>query len=690
MTDLHEVLHGTLSRNESGFYSVSTAKGDGVAVTFPFSFVGEGKAYLQTGDIHIFIRDADPESTNYGDLTEILDDLLFPTENTVTLPTSVPSPIDGNSNITIRRIMPKDTTFASVETDAIFRREVLNNSFLQSLYVVHEALDGFLSEGLLDNTIRVSSSDPVDRNGLILPLNRGNLFLSFNTNGTVKLTEGITNTNDVGNATINDLSIRHTFNTIAEFKSFDKVFQDGKVIHLLDRGADFIKVSGMVTPNGFDIIGSTTVSQSIELIINNGTAYIEQWGAVGDNSFVNTPVLQHIFDDTRIALVIVGAGIFSTKTLNVKAKQVWHGLSAERSIFDFSIADPGTDGFLITGGLSNYLHGSGFYDLRAQKAPRHNFRTDSTVGGGVGESFYMDRVQAYNGGGDGFNFSGDSTPLHLGHLSPHGNGGTGVRLNAESQTHVQVLYIGGDNNGEGLCVIESPGTDANIHILGWKSERNSDDNNSHTNIFEIINAQGGYVHIGSGRYTSQLATAPNAIVKVTSGGSLSLDIDPISAGMGLIADYEFLLENLITGDNVTIAEGRRKSYSNTGKIIGSTFNNGQITAWTNNRNSIGAVKAANTLRFNHASDGATNNTNVGWYNDTTLIAMLGNSGTLSLSSAIRIGDVVSGPLIISGSGSPEGSLTAVQGSKFMRIDGGANTSSYIKESGTGNTGWVAK
>jgi hypothetical protein len=44
----------------------------------------------------------------------------------------------------------------------------------------------------------------------------------------------------------------------------------------------------------------------------------------------------------------------------------------------------------------------------------------------------------------------------------------------------------------------------------------------------------------------------------------------------------------------------------------------------------------------------------------------------------------------SGTGTPEGSLTATVGSLYTRTDGGATTTLYIKESGTGNTGWVAK
>lgn len=49
-----------------------------------------------------------------------------------------------------------------------------------------------------------------------------------------------------------------------------------------------------------------------------------------------------------------------------------------------------------------------------------------------------------------------------------------------------------------------------------------------------------------------------------------------------------------------------------------------------------------------------------------------------------------GPTITSGSGSPEGVVTAPIGSLYSRTNGGALTSIYVKESGSGNTGWVAK
>jgi hypothetical protein len=55
-------------------------------------------------------------------------------------------------------------------------------------------------------------------------------------------------------------------------------------------------------------------------------------------------------------------------------------------------------------------------------------------------------------------------------------------------------------------------------------------------------------------------------------------------------------------------------------------------------------------------------------------------------SSYFLGDV----FIRSGTGTPEGVVTAPVGSLFLRKDGGAGSTLYVKETGTGNTGWVAK
>ena len=65
------------------------------------------------------------------------------------------------------------------------------------------------------------------------------------------------------------------------------------------------------------------------------------------------------------------------------------------------------------------------------------------------------------------------------------------------------------------------------------------------------------------------------------------------------------------------------------------------------------------------------------------------SGEFVVQNRTRFG--TSGAIIDAyGTGTPEGAVTAGIGSTFRRTDGGASTSFYVKESGTGDTGWVAK
>lgn len=47
--------------------------------------------------------------------------------------------------------------------------------------------------------------------------------------------------------------------------------------------------------------------------------------------------------------------------------------------------------------------------------------------------------------------------------------------------------------------------------------------------------------------------------------------------------------------------------------------------------------------------------------------------------------------VLSGNGSPLNVVTANIGTLYRRLDGGANTTLYVKEAGNGlKTGWVAK
>jgi hypothetical protein len=70
------------------------------------------------------------------------------------------------------------------------------------------------------------------------------------------------------------------------------------------------------------------------------------------------------------------------------------------------------------------------------------------------------------------------------------------------------------------------------------------------------------------------------------------------------------------------------------------------------------------------------------------IGSSGNVWASTYSTNFRPGD--GSPIWTSGAGSPEGAEAAPVGSLFTRTNGGAGTTLYVKESGSGNTGWVAK
>ncbi len=77
------------------------------------------------------------------------------------------------------------------------------------------------------------------------------------------------------------------------------------------------------------------------------------------------------------------------------------------------------------------------------------------------------------------------------------------------------------------------------------------------------------------------------------------------------------------------------------------------------------------------------------YYGATLAASIGSTGLVLRAGQVRLGNG-SGPLLTSGTGSPEGVVTSTQGGLYVNFSGGAGTTLYVKQSGTGNTGWVGK
>lgn len=80
---------------------------------------------------------------------------------------------------------------------------------------------------------------------------------------------------------------------------------------------------------------------------------------------------------------------------------------------------------------------------------------------------------------------------------------------------------------------------------------------------------------------------------------------------------------------------------------------------------------------------------------TSGIVSISGCETIPLTDIVDPNGVLSGThipnsIIRTGTGSPESVVSASIGSLYLRLDGGATTTLYVKTSGTGNTGWTAK
>lgn len=111
--------------------------------------------------------------------------------------------------------------------------------------------------------------------------------------------------------------------------------------------------------------------------------------------------------------------------------------------------------------------------------------------------------------------------------------------------------------------------------------------------------------------------------------------------------------------------------------------------WLNGRIFGGSGSAAPTDYFGVV--GAAFGTTRNWVPVTDNARDLGSNSTRwanVFGTQFRPGD--GGPIWTSGVGTPEGAVAAPVGSLFTRTDGGAGTTLYVKQSGSGATGWVAK
>jgi len=144
-------------------------------------------------------------------------------------------------------------------------------------------------------------------------------------------------------------------------------------------------------------------------------------------------------------------------------------------------------------------------------------------------------------------------------------------------------------------------------------------------------------------------------------------------------------KGFVITDNVIVDTQSASSAASANIGIRSDYNTGVIA-----NNTLLLINASlNTYvsqRGISSVAGANNNITIGHHFNTSVIKAVGAEGQTIKYGSIGIG----GSEVYSGLGSPEGVITATIGSLFISRNGSAGTTLFVKESGTGSTGWVGK
>ena len=144
---------------------------------------------------------------------------------------------------------------------------------------------------------------------------------------------------------------------------------------------------------------------------------------------------------------------------------------------------------------------------------------------------------------------------------------------------------------------------------------------------------------------------------------------------------------------VAVSAGGAVTWTVPGTIGSATPNTGAFTTLSVT-GAVTSTLSTGTAPFTISSTTKVSNLNVDlldgsdWTSPSaigTTTPAAGTFTTLSANSMIVVGT----PMLRSGTGSPEGVVTAPVSSVYLRTDGAAGTVIYSKEAGTGNAGWVA-
>jgi hypothetical protein len=240
----------------------------------------------------------------------------------------------------------------------------------------------------------------------------------------------------------------------------------------------------------------------------------------------------------------------------------------------------------------------------------------------------------------------------------------GVWLDGCSGT-VDVFDASGDDNTNSFFYVGNTSTDPNtqgralsLTVHGLKAETGTASpaaTSTHNPIIRMVNANEAMVHLIGGRVADFGASSTqNKAVVTISGGTYSGQV--ILDGLNVEKYLNLIVDNVksVTIPHFSYSGG--DDWPNFRTKVTLTYR-----AWTQIVSQLAEAERAMTLR------------------GTTPMLRMRHDPTSAESYDLA------------GVGTPAGVVSAPVGSTFRRLDGGAATTFYVKESGgSGNTGWVAK
>lgn len=509
-------------------------------------------------------------------------------------------------------------------------------------------------------------------------------------------TANITHSNGGINYPLNGYidDITKNFSTLAEAIA-DPGLAEGNTLSIKERtsgngggGTWDVVLASTVTPNTYNIIQSTGVG-SLALVLRVGDVInVKQFGAVGDGVVDDTAAMQHCMDTITSdqAMYFPEGRYLVSSRITIRNACTYYG-------------DGESISRIVSAGFADHM----WYISLAGGAPSRNLIKDMGFVhlGGVGSAadicaIYYDSVASFSSFRNLIfsNVGADPTWSVCG-LRVKGsiNGIVDCTFTAIDGVSNVGCYLQGDSNRVVGCWFDEF-SGRGLDIAGKRNIVSS--NNFQDSTSTMI-----YV----------LATAIDTVVV-----SNTLFNDNATYSGDLIRNEG---ENTLVSENIFKTSGKPNSIvDNSTDTVGMIYNgnfttDGEEFTGSQNRTYYGVLSNDQTqdgenlyrsgsCQYRELQLAFATGTNIGGitnYNNTAKIRH-NNSDQWEVTNEFKILGTSAGRMLIFGSGtgvsvytgtgSPEGVISAIVGSTYHRTDGGAGTSFYVKESGTNNTGWVAK